>query len=205
MFTFIEKMASLLLSATKAFQEHQDRKRRRDFGKDLFDCYLRLIEIISTGKGILQELEFYDRRFREHLLRQDNWVYIRSGLERLLINQSINLERLGQAYSSIRYEMQVLAPDIAEEMSLRIHYKLDAIHSLTGLFRSGKLPTKFNLIKLKQEEQTWLEEQRLECEMIDTALEWDKSVYDEVQAYLVSEVPRERIKTMERSASQIRE
>ena len=97
MFTLLEKIANLLLVFTKSHLEHQDRTLRRVFGESILTCYLRLLEVISTGELILDQLEYLLGSYQRDRLRlpDDYWEHRALYLEKPFLHASDKFEQIG--------------------------------------------------------------------------------------------------------------
>jgi hypothetical protein len=223
MFTLLEKVAAFLLSATKTYQEYQDRKRLRTFGKRLTTCYLRLLEVIATGNEIVKALEFYVRRYEHHLSSGDDWVFDRGAVVRLIAEQSVNLRRLYRALDSVLMELRLLSPEVAAEIKISAVGKRASIGKFGALFGplwnhvdllgKGRMPTESSPAEAFTSEPLPYEEFEEKYDaylisaykVVNVRSEWDRFVFERLKEYLAADSPRERLKTLEQCAQQLRE
>lgn len=203
MFTLFEKIAGLLLNWMKIYQEQQDRELKRAFSKDIVECYLRLIEVISTGKKIIDDLEFYlSERSRIDSTDNDYWIYLGDNLENTLIEQSINVNRLAKAMLPIRSELCVFAPEVAELLPRTATHKVKYVGRLWGLvhsLREGNLPVIF--LSDVPSDKFACQERYYEIMITD----WNPKTYKKVFAYLERDNPRENLDKLAECAKQIHE
>jgi hypothetical protein len=201
MFSVLEKIAALILNASKLLQEQQDRNRRRTFGKALVTCYLRLLEVISMGEGIVDQFEFYFQGYDSDPDRQDYWEFCRKRLRVKLKNQSINLTRLIYELDSIVRELELIAPEMVEQLKRDISGKKRRIGNLLALevlrasLASAELPGQISLHSDFDAEAS---------SIIETESKWEKEMYETVRAYFVIDRPHETLNVLRNHAKEIR-
>lgn len=202
MFDLLAKIAELLLKIPKAYQEQHDLKRKREFGQDLITCYLRLLEVTYTAEEILSQLEFFTRRFKKHLELNDDWVYWTGELRSHLEKQSLNIIRLGHSMQSIAEELFVLLPETSREIETLARGKRNAISTLSKILACGEMPIYFN-VDMAAARSTHGAESLL-GRSVTTESDWNEDVYEQVQAYLDSDVIYERVAKLKECAVQLR-
>lgn len=127
MFELIIKLADLLLKGGKAYEERRMAERRKEFGKCLVMCYLRLVEIIAVGNKIVATLKQIESSFHADF---SYFSIDLSDVGRYLRRQSINLNRLRGSLDDIVIELRVIAPDVAEEIAFLCDVKKGRVKDL---------------------------------------------------------------------------
>src|SRR5437764_3246068 len=106
MFDLFTKSVEFLLKLLDVGRKERDQKMKREFGEALVTAYLRLLEVISTGKKIVGILE--------------NAPYSRSLflMSSYLREQAVNLLRWDDAIRRMRPAMRLLSPDLQAKHEL---------------------------------------------------------------------------------------
>lgn len=205
MLDILARAGELLLTLVTQHREKKDHKTKRRFGVLVISCYLRLLEVIETADDIQRELEYFDRRFKEHLDFQDNWTYWRSSISEILGRQCVNLRRFEYALRRIRREMRVLAPDLARELEDLVEPKMSILSQLWALLSDEKLPLETHLEEFPDAIRHMIGRPKLAARTVNVADEWGIEVYDNVHSYLKNEEPRHALESMKRGAEALRE
>lgn len=153
-------------------------------------------------------MEFYDRRFAEHLEANDNWVFITSYVRKLLMTQAVNLSRLGYELKNIEFELAILAPreypairDILEGKTGRIHALISALQA--GLYVYGTLPEDRGEMRrlLLGDEDLGL---ALSGIVISSSQDWNIDVHDRIHSHLEATDPRRQLDHLQSCAETLR-
>lgn len=149
MIEIIATLTGLLFSSVKSYLDGKDLRKKREFGKAITGCYLRLLEVTRTSWDISSELahfaDSYKRKIQESA--DPRWAYKLDKLLHLLHKQSINLIRLGKVLQPLEFELRVLNPDIAMRLAVLVRGKKSVIRQLAQLFSNGYYPYAGELIE----------------------------------------------------------
>jgi hypothetical protein len=201
MLDVIVQIATLLKDGLPLFQGQTEKNRKRTFGKAAVTCYLRLLEVIAAAESIRLQVEFFHRRFKEHLDRADDWEYDRRDLQNALKKQSINLMRLGWALKAIRVEMEILAPHIARRITMLVERKRNVVARLAEYCASGRLPLR---ITIGDSAKPWCAPE-VTAELVDTRPIWELDTHQRLDQYLEDAAPADRIRALQETAATMRE
>ena len=201
MFDFIKSFIELLVSGADLFDQKRDKRIKRDVGRQLMVCYLRCLEICETGDRILDQLERYTNPAFRDRIADPNEGYWTSALRSYLVQQSLNLVRLGRAVRSTRKYLRVFAPETAEAFDPLISGKAHAVAVLTQLLENDKLPVTFALTDRKL---MYLNAYEIDHTSIDATEDWGTENLVTVEQYLKTENPRERLEQIKQLAEELR-
>jgi len=149
MLEYLLKLGELLLKGARAYRQRDTQERRSEFGRNLFECYFRLLDVLETGEVIvdfLRTLEWCQERVanasaetsqtarnRDAEILQDN----RASFRGVLREQSMNMARLGESFSRIADELTVLAPGLEREVYKILGPKDTVVQALSTLLDRG--------------------------------------------------------------------
>lgn len=201
MFDIFTKSVELLLKLIQAQHSDDDRRLRRKFGEDVAAAYFRLLEIIVTAKQIVQDLELFERRFREESGHYSFWL---DPLRDHLTKQSVNLMRWNDALTNVRQHLNILSPELQARMDEFYSMKRNAIGDLARFFVSGEYPLVFEWLMRTQAGEFGEPTVELVVDSIGMESEWHQEMYQRVRTYLVESSPKKRIEQLEECASEIR-
>lgn len=212
MFEIITKIIELLLSGSKRIQEEKVNKRRKEYSKTLLDTYLRLIEVITTGNIIIEELEYYVDRCRRYQARGENIDHGTFNLQIRLNEQGLNLIRLSSSLREASKEMAVFLPDAGEKIYELVSNKRHALWRLANILGQGycylglEPDTTPFLERLRQSQTRSLDdmtEMKLDSVFLDD--EWDNRHADKIEAYLAERQPKEQLRILRQSSMELRD
>jgi len=187
----------------KVYQEQHDRHLKRAFGASLVKCYLRLIEVVSTGKKIIKHLDFYLVAGRSVRAPNDKewWDYWFNEFEDTLRRQSINLERLINTMGEMREELCVFAPEVAELLPLtatRKQLRVGRLWALVSVLRRGELPIDF-----LPESRRHFGAEIGEYEAVQLEPGWNQAIDEKLFKYLDTDNPIEQLNKLQEYAKQL--
>jgi hypothetical protein len=139
MLQLLERILGLVVKAAEGLRTHRGVKLRADFAWNLTQCYLRLLEIVEDGESIVRQIEFFVRRFGEHLEKDDDWKYIASEINTAVLCQSVNIVRLDGTLHDLAPTLLVLAQHEAYELGTFLAGKRSVLRYLSNILKDGRL------------------------------------------------------------------
>ena len=214
MLDLVVKLIDSFIKGVEALAQRRDRKMKKEFGRDLVECYLRLLEIVNTGDAILRDLRYFVRRYAEHVERQDSWKYDPGELLQLLGRQSINLDRLGLLLGSLEHELRLLVPETAATLPRLFTFKSHTLTGVSRLFANGCIPLRVELGPLSDDSvrllqlqgmnnREWIWKEITDVEQVSHPNEWGPAQMHLLREFLDRE-PEKLLSELERQATCLR-
>jgi hypothetical protein len=206
MLEILSKIADLLLSGSERIRTIRDNAKRREFGKNLLNCYLRVLEVVTTGQEIVKELEYYVERSGRYQASGKEFRHSTYSIRALFKKQSINLHRLSGAIIRIYSEISVLNPDVGFELKNLIWEKRNIISRLGDLLGSGCYyagpelkapPGQYGSLYVSRLEQ-------MDSHILHLNDEWKHEKFQQINKYLREREPRKQLEKLQVCAMQIR-
>lgn len=146
MYTVLELLLKTLVELLPKYQSQRVGRNRKDLGKHLVNLYFQLVDIVVTGRQIVDQIQtehnwYYsgeDKPFRAHPQGTKYW---NEHISHLLYSQSGNLTHFETEFAEVLRIMYVLLPaNEISSLSDILQGKKRIIRSLAHLLYSGKLP-----------------------------------------------------------------
>ena len=215
MFEIISRLIELLLNGSKRIKEEKQEGRRRSMGTALLSCYLRILEVIATGRSLVRQLEYYAERAERYTQAGKQFSHGMFEVQVLCNQQGVNLSRLSVSLSEVARYLAVLDPDVGRDLSRFVEGKIHAIWRLanlagTGFHYVGEESLQDLVPELRSDHwssvtrESWSVFESMKGESIRIEDEWDASQLDSVNAYLRIREPTRRLDELKEAAMKLR-
>jgi hypothetical protein len=208
MFDFIAKIVELVIQGTDQYSEKKEQKRKREFGVALMTCYFHILEVIKTGRTLLDALEEFDTWYKDNYKqgmteRAGNVMVWRVDyLASLAETQGRNLSHLDMSLGVLRRELLFFAPETAEQLTYIQGRKRRNIHMLAQSLLHANIPTHLNWERPSFDlggRGVLLRVRRIPIEKTDP-----DDLYDQLHEYLENDHPSERLDALVVHAEELR-
>ncbi|AEV84209.1 hypothetical protein ACWT_3186 [Actinoplanes sp. SE50] len=220
----LEALGLVVDFLTRAIPAAAGRRRKKkldDVGSELFLIYFRLNEVIVTAERILGVLENYVRRMsqndgRSHLLEDLTGKSWQTGL---LMRQRTNLQEVAELIFRDRSGLMLIDAPSYNALTPLLDRKMGLIRVLIRAMDGNRLPVAPSAedihcvvslyalggqhLDLDSEEMRRVQD-RIFAEALSFDDVMDESTYRAVQRYLDAENPREQLKRIKGSVSNMR-